>query len=299
MGWLFASPRPVPGAPAAPRRRIGALVVALCMALPAAANPVRVVVHPRPESDGDTRSEYFVRVLDLALSRSGADYRLQAHALQMPKSRALMQLERHDGVDVVWAVSTADREHALRPIRVPIDKGLLGWRLLLINKSAPPDFDHVRTLEQLRQFTAGQGHDWPDAAILASNGIPLELSADYEGLFRMLQARRFDFFPRSVAEIWDEQARHAGMDFQVERSLALHYPACIYFFVNRSDPELARDIERGLQRAIADGSFDALFERFHGELLQRARLNERTVIELKNPGLPEPAARYKDLWFKP
>jgi hypothetical protein len=102
-----------------------------------------------------------------------------------------------------------------------------------------------------------------------------------------------------VVEIWDERARHADMNLQVEQSLALHYPACIYFFVNRSATDLARAIERGLQRAIADGSFDALFERFHGDLVQRARLKERTVIELKNPGFPEPAARYRNLWFKP
>ena len=41
----------------------------------------------------------------------------------------------------------------------------------------------------------------------------------------------------------------------------------------------------GRERAIADGSFDRLFNEYHGERLCKARLDQRIVIELGDPML--------------
>jgi hypothetical protein len=42
----------------------------------------------------------------------------------------------------------------------------------------------------------------PDTTSQRANGLRLELSPRYDGLFRMLKSNRFDYFPRSVLEIW-------------------------------------------------------------------------------------------------
>ena len=147
---------------------------------------------------------------------------------------------------------------------------------------------------------AGQGADWPDTRILRANGLVVDESAHYSDLFRKLAAQRIDYFPRSVQEIWGELATHHEGDFVVEPHLALHYPTAMYFFVNKDESSLAEDIERGLRKALQDGSFDALFQRHFGAVLEKSGLAEREVLELHNPLLP-PLTPLNEarLWYRP
>ncbi|MDP1340920.1 hypothetical protein, partial [Klebsiella variicola] len=71
----------------------------------------------------------------------------------------------------------------LLTVRIPIDRGLMGWRLLLVRRSELAQWDQVRHLDDLRRRIAGQGHDWPDTAILRANGLQVGTSSVYEALF--------------------------------------------------------------------------------------------------------------------
>jgi hypothetical protein len=114
----------------------------------------------------------------------------------------------------------------------------------------------------------------------------------------MLVGRRFDYFPRSVVEVWDELESHAAT-LEVESRIALHYYYDAYFMVNKKNTRLAQDIDQGLEKAIADGSFDRLFDEHHGERLRKAHLDQRIVIELKNPLLtPGTPIDRADLWYR-
>jgi hypothetical protein len=158
----------------------------------------------------------------------------------------------------------------------------------------------VRSLEDLSRFSAGQGHDWPDSEILRSNGLPVIGVPNYQSLFSMLALGRFDYFPRSLAEVWAEAEQQRGSGLVVDDSLVLHYPSAVYFFVNRNDVALAAHIERGLELAIADGSFEQLFQAFHGEYIERAQLGKRRILRLSNPLLPpQTPLQRKELWFQP
>jgi hypothetical protein len=68
--------------------------------------------------------------------------------------------------------------------------------------------------------------------------------------------------------------------------------------VNRKNTKLAKDISEGLERAIADGSFDKVFQQYFGERLRKAHLGTRTVIELRNPLLtPGTPSDRPELWY--
>jgi hypothetical protein len=98
-------------------------------------------------------------------------------------------------------------------------------------------------------------------------------------------------------EIWDEQAINADT-LEVEPRLALHYFYDAYFMVNRNNTRLAQDVRNGLERAIADGSFDKVFQDYFGERLRKAHLESRTVIELHNPLLtPGTPSDRRELWY--
>lgn len=258
-----------------------------------------VVRFPKPEFEGDRRYDYALQLLQLGLSKAGTEYRIQTAAFPMNQERQVLELEAGRTIDVGPIPSSAEREARLLPIRIPINKGMLGWRLGLIRKGDKGLIAGVNTLDDLKRVRLAQGQEWPDTHILRANGIDVITAPKYEGLFKMLVGKRFDYFPRSVMEIWDEQAINDAT-LEVEPHLALHYFYDAYFMVNRRNTKLAQDIRDGLEKAVADGSFDKLFEQYYGERLRKARLETRTVIELRNPLLtPETPSDRPELWFDP
>ena len=272
-------------------RTIGIMCVciaALCLSGAALAldSPIRVI-YPRSYSDSDKRADYYVKLLELALSKSGANYDLRVSEFQMSSTRMRQQLESGDGMDVTWGPTSRSYEQTFQPIRITLDKGILGWRLFLIRHNEREAFARIQTLDQLRAYAAGQQSEWSDVGVLEANGLKVVTAVSYEWLFRMLAADRFQYFPRGVGEIWGEAQSNIGLGLEVEPHLALHYPANTYFFVRKNNTALARALERGLRAAIKDGSFDKLFDQYNGEAVKRAHLNTRTVFELKNPLLPE------------
>ena len=278
------------------------LVVGTAAAATSAPTPERIR-YPRQEASPDSRSDYFLAVLELALSKSRAtfgDYQLMPADLGMQQARALDSLLSKRHLDVVWTITSREREQQLLPIRIPLDKGLYGYRVLLIRAGDQPRFDAVRQLKDLAPLIAGQGHDWPDTKILRANGLRVETNSRYISSFEMLARGRFDYFPRGVSEIRPELQQHRDLSLALEQRLLLYYPSAMYFFVNPQATQLAARLQQGLEAALADGSFDRLFNQ-HPAMREALRLlrQERQLLVLTNPLLPEQTpinvARY---WYR-
>ena len=276
------------------------LFTLLCLLALCAPLQAEILIYQPPEVADDPRNRYTLQLLQLALDKAGGDYRLQPAAKPMQQGRVLMELAQGRNVRVAWSMTSLEREAQLLPIRIPIYKGLIGWRLALIKSERRALLHEVRNLAELGRFNAGQGHDWPDTEILRGNALPVVGAPNYQSLFRMLALGRFDYFPRSLAEVWAEAEQQRAAGLVVEDSLALHYPSAVYFFVNPKDVALAAHIERGLELAIADGSFERLFQSFNGEYIQRAQLGKRRILHLSNPLLPpQTPLQREELWFQP
>lgn len=241
--------------------------LALLWAAQAGAAPLRVV-HPRLQSESD---RYFREVLKLALDRaqSGNErgYELREWDVPVKKGRALAEVMRSARPDVVWAMTTRSRESALLPVRIPLDKGLSGWRIPVVTQANRHLFAHACQLSDLARLSAGQGFDWADRAVFRANGLPVETGTDLPYLIKMLAAGRFDYLPRSLAEIAIEEGRYA--ELAVDQHVILHYPSAVYFFVQRDNVRLARALEKGLRRALDDGSFERLFHAVAAPALAR------------------------------
>lgn len=245
--------------------------------------------------------DYFVALLQLALEASKApNEEIQMHFAERDYSQArwIYQAQHDPGNLVIWTMTDKYREETLLPIRIPLFKGLFGKRVFIIRREDQPLFDKIKTREDLAQFVAGQGIHWPDVNVLQANGLPVTTAATTESLFKMLRAKRFDYFPRGVSEAWFELAGQEDKDLVVEKNLMLVYPAPIYYFVNKKNGKLAQRIEEGLEAMIADGSFDTFF---YAHKRTRAGLDHliaepRLMIYLDNPIMPtvlaEPTEKY-------
>lgn len=261
----------------------------LCLLAPglafAGTDACRTVVYPK--SSDDWRAAHPVALLRQALELSPNCYRIISSEHEAPKARNFLRLRQRQGLDIVWSMTTREREALHLPVRIPLNKGLMGYRVALIRASQPDLLSEVASLASLRQFTAGQMYVWSDTEILIQNQITVVPGSGYEALFRMLVAGRFDYFPRSVTEVLQELKREPVHGLLLDPHLIIRYPAAMYFFVHPDDQQLAHDIEAGLRRMIETGEFEALFQRYFGELIAELKLPERRVIALENPLLPE------------
>jgi ABC-type amino acid transport substrate-binding protein len=274
-------------------------LILLLLSLPApCALAGATIYYPRPESATDKRYDYPARLLELVLKKSGDAYLPLPSPISMPQSRALAEVANGSKlVTVAWGMTSIERERQVLPIRIPVDKGLLGWRLALVSDKHPDLFKGVTSVRELGAFSAGMGHDWPDTPLFRANGQKVLDVPNYELLFRMLANGRFHYFPRSVNEVWEELDAHKGI--VLDQHIALHYTAPFYFFVHKDNAALAAAITDGFERAIADGSFDRLFKEYFGKQIRRAGIGRRRVLELNNPSLPPqtPLGR-KEFWLR-
>ncbi len=261
------------------------LFLAVLLPFVARAAPALRVIYGSPAHQIDSVDQrYPLQLLREALQASGEPFELQPSGQDMVQSRVLKEIAAGQ-VDVYWSMTSAEREKLLLPVRIPLDKGLNGWRLLLIRKGEQARFQHVQVLSQLKKFVLIQGHDWPDTAILQHNGLSVLTSAHPPQLFDMLKKERGDAFPRAVFEAYGDALRQSEQ-FAVESELVLVYPSAVYFFVNRNNQRLASALERGLRRLIASGRFELLFQQRYGAAITLAGMAKRRQIRLVNPMAP-------------
>ena len=267
----------------------------------ASEKPVLHIRHPDNQEEEviyARRTEYLVALLKLALEKSNANYRLEpVVTTSITGSRNTRYLETGT-FNLNWMHTNTEREQAVLPIRIPLFRGLIGWRTFFVRSDELERFAKLKNADELKLLTAGQGHDWPDTNILRSNGFKLIASANRPSLMQMLNGKRIDYFPRGLIEAWDELEVIHDDFVAIEESFILRYPTAYYFFVSKDNPELAQIIENGLRTAINDGSFNRLFFAYQGGYIEKANLENRKIIHLKNPYLPElTPLNDKTLWF--
>jgi ABC-type amino acid transport substrate-binding protein len=285
------------------------LAAALCLyGAFAGAATTRVVYPLTSADDADSRYEYDWAVLRAALQKTEPRYgafELHQSTHPMSSQRVSQELLMPGGRINVFARATSpELEQQFMPVRLPIDKGLLGYRMLLVREADLPRYAAVRSLTDLAALRIGQGKDWIDVPILRNAGLTVIEGTSYPGLFAMLAAGRFDCFSRGIDEAQREyQERRAAFPaLAMEPTLLLQYPLPLYFFTRRDDEGklLAQRIREGMEMMIKDGSLNALFQQYKGDSIKAGGLAKRRVLHIKNPHLPpETPLLRSELWFNP
>ena len=257
---------------------------------------------PRSIGVADPQLLYMRRLVNLALEQAGVEAAFTLVDMEMSQGRSLLELARGDGpLDLMWTMTTRQREASgLLPVRIPIDRGLMGWRLLLVRRDDLPRWQELQGLADLRRLLAGQGHDWPDTEILRANGLKVLTSSVHGALFRMLASGRFDYLPRAIMEVDAELAGNRHPRLAIVPDLMLHYPTASYLFVSPRRPDLARLLLAGLEKAVAEGSLQRLHQEHFGAALRAHPVSRDRIIHLSNPLLPpETPLQRRELWLRP
>ena len=237
---------------------------------------------------------YVIDLLNHILNSQEARFSLELVNNIPTQDRAIRLLGDKNGIDLLWSVTSYEREKQAMAIRIPIVKGVLGYRLGVIKQSNVGSISALQNNGQLRALRYGLRGDWPDSAIFKSNGFNvLEYSKERTG-YELLTADRIDILPIDALFV-DKVKTMAGLT--IDPAHVFYYPSAVYFFVHKDNVKLHDLLKNGLLNAIEDGSFNALFNQHFQEKLTKLELEKRQKITLYNTLLPASAPIYtKKYW---
>ncbi|WP_159083986.1 substrate-binding periplasmic protein [Saccharobesus litoralis] len=253
-------------------------------------------------SSRDIRAEYTFSIMYEALDQTKmefGDYEVQVIGYSLPNYRKLQQVEEGRNINVAMALTTQEWERRTIPIRIPLRRGILNYRLLLIHKDNLTKFSNIASVEELKKLRVGLRRNWATNEVMAAQDYNIVNAFSYDAIFNMLQLKRYDYVPRGIHEIYDEVLlrQHELPDITVAPNIAIYIPAPFYMFVSKKTPHLAERLETGLRKLVDNGFIEQQLHQYYGQHIKKANLKNRRIINVGNPLLPpETPLEDKSLW---
>lgn len=262
-----------------------------------------IITHKLPELNSNERVLHEVEVLALALDKTIPEfgpYELRGIP-PMNRARTLVALSQNVYPNLILQMSYEDEltEQKLAYIPFPLDRGTLSYRVCFMRDSLNATTRNLTQLDQLRNYHFGVGIGWADGKILRHNGLPVIETSSVISLFRMTKAGRIDFFCRGPSEFVYEQQDPNSLGLAGDTHLALYYPLPKFFFAHKDNQAALNRVQRGLELAYKDGSFNQLWSKRHLQALEQAHLKQRNLIKLENPLIKHLAHDYETYLYDP
>ncbi len=249
-----------------------------------------IVKYYQPETDISTLAyqiEMIYEAFEITRPEFG-NYQLKPYGLARSSERQAALINEGKLLNLLTASpGTAIAKVDVIPVKVDILRGLLGYRICLINARTPPNLTQTVDAATLTHVRIGQGLDWTDFDIYKYNDIEPIQGPNLESLYPMLGFNRFDCIALGVNEVtfkYNEQKKQFPF-LAIEPSLLIYYEFPIYFYVSKKFPLLAKRLQLGLNKLQESGRFDELFNQYHAQNLSSLQLSSRRVICLKSPYL--------------
>lgn len=286
-----------------PIRTAFIFTLALCLISPDIIHAKDIIKINKGRSVKDLRSQYNFDILHTAMQLTEpefGEYEIKIVIRGIPSIRLRQMISEGDVINMAMVVTTPEWEKAAVPIRIPLRRGILNYRLLLINKNSLEDFSEIKTIKQLKQKTVGLRRHWSTWQTMTNLDYTVVNAFSYEAIFAMLDKGRFDYIPRGVHEIYDEISMRKNdlKNLMVEPNLALYIPAPFYVFISPNETRLIKRFQLGLNRMVEQGILKEMLNKHYAKFLKRADLKNRLILNVGNPDLPpETPLQRKDLWM--
>lgn len=257
----------------------------------------------KKQSSEEANHDYCLALLEIALKNTEKEYGkviIKSVDMQITQGRSLEALEQGKIIDIDWAATSIEREEKLTAIKIPLFKGLLGYRVPVIDKKNTKYFDKIKTIGELKKMSVVQGTHWPDTEILEYSGFNVIKTPKFENMYALLESGRTDYFLRSMGEAYGEVKARGNKDLIVYDKIIVAYKSPMYFFVNKKNTPLAERVKKGLLIAIENGEF-LNFMKNHPltkPIFPLEKYKKSLIFEIENPILPKDTPiNDKTLWI--
>jgi hypothetical protein len=140
----------------------------------------------------DASHDYFTGLLRLALIETADEYGYAVlHTVPYPgQERMLKLLALGAFYDVVWAGNSTARESTLHKVNLPLFRGGLGWRGMIIRQQDSDKFSKITSIKDLDGLIACQGLHWPDADVFEHAGLAVARVGFFDAMLQMVELNR-------------------------------------------------------------------------------------------------------------
>ena len=278
------------------------IVFTLCL-YDISAQAQMVFTYRSPEHEGDTRYEYDHALLELALDETVDEYgtyKLEPSPV-MNFARAIHMAEIGAFPNLILKLSYEEKfKDILDFVPIPVDRGIVGYRVFFVSKDNKEKLAQINTLEELKKLTIVQGSGWSDVALLEAAGFKVDALPSYENIFPYVAKGRADIFPRGANELLGEYESYKnveGLDY--DKNLALYYPLPRFFYTTKGNDKAVERIKLGLKKALQDGSFVKLWEDKYRESIDFLDLKDRKIFRIENANLGGLDKEYEKYMYDP
>lgn len=173
---------------------------------------------------------------------------------------------------------------------VPLDRGLLGYRLNLLLESDRELLQKVYSVEDLRAFTIGQGEGWRDVVLYRAAGIPTKEVKDWRNaeFVPQMQTGFFQLFPLGLEEALSYFLPHFRQfhpELLADPYILIRYPWFRFVWVSpkaQGGAQLYESLEAGFGIIAQNGTFLQVYKE-HKPQLPADEFFKRRIVELENP----------------
>lgn len=259
---------------------------------------IRINLSKNPK---DQRIIYKMKLLKHAMDLTQKEYGpYEIKMADIPPSpkRAIAEIKSGVTINTFIAVTSRQWEAHSIPIRIPLRRGILAYRLLAINKTQSERFSNLKSFEELQPLKAGMRNAWVTTKIFKSQQFNMIGMNTLNELYSRLESGSIDYIPRGINEIYDEIKIRSLKNVKVADNIMLYLPAPTYVFVSPREKHLAKRIENGLELLVANGALKNQFYEFYSDHLRQANINMRkAIISFPNGLPPQTPTERKELWF--
>lgn len=182
-----------------------------------------------------------------------------------------------------------EKQGLVRALRVPLERGLLGYRICLVRDEDANLLENVRNAEDLKKIRIGQGIGWGDIAVYRNAGINV-VEAPFNSVsdpVKALASGHFDALPLGVNEyrIFLQAYNKEASGITADRHIVISYPWFRYAWVSTAAKDsklLFEALDKGFGIIAANGEFVAIYEKYKGADPKRQLVGRRT-IHLQSP----------------
>lgn len=275
----------------APARRILPWLHLLALLLSASPASAKDVIKHYNQGFSPLLRVYLTDVLKLTLDATTPEYgpyEMQYFSQFLSSNRSKLETEKGVLLDLLF--SPHWRGHYVNinnviPVEFPVLNGMLGLRSVIISEENLPELRQSLQVADFKHMVAGLGAKWVDVEILAANNINVVEAQKFDALFPMLMHKRFDYIPLSVLEAQTAVVEHrlTYSNLVISEDVSLFYPIPFYLYVNAQRPDLAARLEKGLQKVLADGSLNRLFDQHFAYVHAELKSTHKNLVVLTNP----------------
>jgi len=239
--------------------------------------------------DAPKQHLFFHELLSTAIKQAGHTPQLKGS--KVPQLRIRKMLDSGH-ISLYWMIKTVKRDQKYIPIDVNLTGGLIGNRVLLIQKGQQTLYNSVNTIEDFRKLAlvAGMGSGWFDVKVWQSNNLPyIEHQGNWHFIFKMItKGRAYNYISRGINEIIVDSKSHP--ELAIEEKLLFIYNNDFRFYLSNKGVNAGNKyqdiITSAMKQAEKTGLIKRLVNKYWAKDLEALNYEKRIQINLSLPNTP-------------